>query len=1066
MTLRDQLQRTLGSAYTLERELGGGGMSRVFLAEDTALGRKIVVKILPPELTAGVNVERFNREILLAAKLQHPHIVPVLAAGAMDGLPWFTMPFVEGESLRARLERGTALSITEAVGMLRDVAKALAYAHEHGIVHRDIKPDNVLLTGGSATVADFGIAKAISASRAEGGNQTLTQVGTSIGTPTYMSPEQASGDPETDHRTDLYSFGCLAYEVLAGRPPFIEKSPRKLLAAHMGERPQSIVELRPDIPVALAELVMACLEKEADARPQQARDLVRVLETVTTGSGHQTAAPAVLLAGAGMLQRALMIYALSFGAVAIVAKAAIVGIGLPEWVFAGALIVMALGLPVILWTGYVHRVTRKAFSATPTFTPGGTPSLVQGTMATIALKASPHMSWRQTARGGYIAMGVFVALIVAFMVLRAMGIGPEGSLFAAGALNASDRIVMTHFTVSGADSSLGRVVSDAVRAGLSQSRVLNVLSQSEVADGMRRMQRAANDRVDLPTAQALALRNGAKAVVDGDVTQVGASYIVSVRLVTADSARELASYRGTANGPGEVITVADELSRKLRARAGESLRSVNASRPLERAATASLDALRKYSEGAWANDVDGDYGRAIRLLKEAVAIDTLFTEAWRKLGVALTNAGMPQTQSDSALRRAFALRDRLPDDQRDFLEGYFYSSGPGYDRARGAQVYERMLARGDSAGVLNNLGNTLRDRREFARAESLFAAAARKIAGPSLALGNLYFTKFVRGDITGMDSIATTLKGVRGAEPFLAGYVADRAQLLGDAVALRAGLEARARVRDPSDPTGYLRLRGGLEGIEGRLRTAQNSIIEAQRADSIAGRSPYGVTRAIERLARLYANGGDVTATAEEAERLLAPAAIASVPVIDRPYVAASEALALAGRPAAAKALLGRLRSEMRDDTARLRSVRPNVQRAEAAIAEAEGRWTDAARDYRLGDQSPDGPTDLCYACLFMRLTVLFARAGMADSAIAQYEAYGGSEFGSRERTGPDLFVSTPVIASIARMYDQRGDTARAVLHYRDFIERWKNADAELQPQVSAARKRLAELTPVERPRR
>src|SRR2546430_5384908 len=217
-------------------------MSRVFVATDTALRRAVVVKVLPPELVAGLNVERFRREILLAAGLQHAHIVPVLAAGETNGRPWFTMPFVDGESLRERVARG-ALPITETLNILRDVARALAYAHSRGVVHRDIKPDNVLISGGSAVVTDFGIAKALSASRtAENPGSTrggaLTQLGTSIGTPAYMAPEQAAADPSTDARADIYSFGCMAYELLARRPPFVDRTPQKLLAAQMAQPPR------------------------------------------------------------------------------------------------------------------------------------------------------------------------------------------------------------------------------------------------------------------------------------------------------------------------------------------------------------------------------------------------------------------------------------------------------------------------------------------------------------------------------------------------------------------------------------------------------------------------------------------------------------------------------------------------------------------------------------------------------------------------------------------------------------------------------------------------------------
>src|SRR5438477_3496985 len=191
-------------------------MSRVFVAEEGALRRQVVVKVLPPELIAGVNADRFNREIQLAAKLQQAQIVRVLSAGQVDGIPYYTMPFVEGESLRSRLARDGALPVPQVVNVLRDVARALAYAHAHGVVHRDIKPDNVLLSGGTAVVTDFGIAKAISAARTSAPGATLTQVGTSIGTPAYMAPEQAAGDANVDHRADVYALGAMAYELLVG----------------------------------------------------------------------------------------------------------------------------------------------------------------------------------------------------------------------------------------------------------------------------------------------------------------------------------------------------------------------------------------------------------------------------------------------------------------------------------------------------------------------------------------------------------------------------------------------------------------------------------------------------------------------------------------------------------------------------------------------------------------------------------------------------------------------------------------------------------------------------------
>src|SRR5215207_6072690 len=277
--LRDKLQSALGATFTLGRELGGGGMSRVFLADDASLGRRVVVKVLAPELAEGISSERFMRETRLAARLQHPNVVPVLAAGTgPDGLPYYLMPFIDGRSLRERLATGP-LPVSEALTVLRDMARALAYAHSQGVVHRDIKPENVLLTGGAAVVADFGIAKALSV--AAGGGAKLTQYGMTVGTPAYMAPEQAAGDDNVDQRADLYAWGMVAWESLAGRHPFADRtSVLALLGAQQTQMPASLATVRPDVPAALAAAVMSCLAKDPAARPANAAAVLEAIDAI------------------------------------------------------------------------------------------------------------------------------------------------------------------------------------------------------------------------------------------------------------------------------------------------------------------------------------------------------------------------------------------------------------------------------------------------------------------------------------------------------------------------------------------------------------------------------------------------------------------------------------------------------------------------------------------------------------------------------------------------------------------------------------------------------------------
>lgn len=289
--LRATLERTLGDSYTFDREIVGGSMSRVFVAMDRNLGREIIVKVLSLELAADLSVDRFRREIQLAARLQHPHIIPLLSAGEVDGAPYFTMPFVEGESLRTKLSRVGELPVGEAVRILREVASALSYAHKHGVAHRDIKPDNVMLSDEFALVTDFGVAKALSdSSVAPGVAITLTGVGVTLGTPAYMAPEQATADPSIDHRADIYAFGVMAYEMLSGSLPFTGRSIQATLAAHAIEKPEPIERRRPGIPRDLAALVMRCLEKRPADRPQSAAELQTALDSIYVGPGHHAVA--------------------------------------------------------------------------------------------------------------------------------------------------------------------------------------------------------------------------------------------------------------------------------------------------------------------------------------------------------------------------------------------------------------------------------------------------------------------------------------------------------------------------------------------------------------------------------------------------------------------------------------------------------------------------------------------------------------------------------------------------------------------------------------------------------
>jgi len=289
--LIDRLQGALAGRYRLEREVGRGGMATVHLAQDLKHRRPVAVKVLHPELAVNVGADRFLREIDIAAGLNHPHILTLIDSGNADGLLYYVMPFVEGESLRGRLARDGRLPITEAVELTRKVATALAYAHARGVVHRDIKPENIMLHEGEPMVTDFGIARAVS-----GEGESLTQTGMSLGTPAYMSPEQASGEHEIDGRSDIYSLGCVLYEMLAGEPPFTGPSVQAIIVRRFTEPARSVRALRPEVPELVDRALLRALARAPEERFAAAAQLAQALAPATPVRTPPDGAPTIVTA--------------------------------------------------------------------------------------------------------------------------------------------------------------------------------------------------------------------------------------------------------------------------------------------------------------------------------------------------------------------------------------------------------------------------------------------------------------------------------------------------------------------------------------------------------------------------------------------------------------------------------------------------------------------------------------------------------------------------------------------------------------------------------------------------
>jgi eukaryotic-like serine/threonine-protein kinase len=805
--------------------------------------------------------------------------------------------------------------------------------------------------------------------------------------------------------------------------------------------------------------VMQCLAKEPSSRPQSATEVLSRLEVVASPSAPQAAMPAILIGGRAMLLRALAVYVASFLAVAVVARAAIIAIGLPDWVFPGALAIMALGLPVILFTAYAQYVSRRAAMATPTYTPGGTPSLagVQGTMATLAIKASPHVSWKRATRGGLVAVSAFALLVAVWMIMRALGIGPAGSLLASGKLSASDKVLVASFDAPAADSSLGSTIAEAVRTNLSQSRAVHVVPTSAVVAALELMKRPDTARVDFATAREVAQRAGAKAVVAGSVVPAGSGYIVTARLVAAESGDELASYHESAKDAGDLIPSVDRLTKSLRGKIGESLKSVHDAPPLEQVSTASLGALRSYAAGLRANDILGDYQGAIDYFHDAIRQDSNFAMAYVQLAFSLQTLGgrARNAQANDAFAAALRLRDRLPERERYNVEGAYYYT-VAIDRTKAIPALRRAVEL-DTTNIdaANSLANALASARNYDEGEKFFRLALAGEPNNGTLLGNLAFLYTGEGRHASFDSVAALMASRSPSFPS-ANFHADELWNRRDYDGVERLASAHA---DSTQLRDALDAQDGMVGVavaRGRLHEAERRFVQVNEAKARVRADTVSPDVVAYQQAMLDGHlRGDAQRGIAELDAALRRTPVASVPVERDQSIWLALGYARLGAAAKAREVLNQ--HEARLDALARRQEAVFEVRIRGDIALAEGKIDSAIAYYRSGDNEPDGlPTSNCIYCTPLMIGLAFDRAGRSDSARAYLTKY--VEMYGNGRFYLDRYYLAPSLYRLGELYESAGDTKHATEYYGRFADLWANADPDLQPRVVEAKKRIERM--------
>jgi TolB-like protein/tRNA A-37 threonylcarbamoyl transferase component Bud32 len=651
----DRVRAALAAQYRIERVLGSGGMATVYLAEDLKHRRQVAVKVMRPELAATLGADRFLREVEIAAKLSHPHILPVFDSGAADGFLYYVMPYVEGETLRDRLHQDGALPVEDAVRLARDVAEALAYAHGRGIIHRDIKPANVLLGSGHALVADFGIARAM------GGEAVLTQTGLSVGTPQYMSPEQASGDREVDARSDVYAIGCVLYEMLTGQPPYTGPTPQVILVRSLTGNVRPLAALRPEVPPAVAAVVAKAMARTPTERYQAAGELVAALDAVLEAprSGAMPSASAGPSAG-----RVGAIFGLAAAAVLAVVYAVMKQLGLPPWAFALAVVLMAAGWPVLQLTRKVEARRRAGRE-------------IRGLRR--------FLSWQTAIAGGALAVVVW-AVVATALVVRG----------AAGGNGGVKRLAVLPFDNRGAaeDAYFVDGIADQVRGKLAGLTDFKVTARSS-SDQYRGTTKSPKD-----IGRELGVDYLLMATVSWAKDPQGGGRVQVVPELIDASTGDVTWQQSFDAALTDVFQVQSQVAVRVAGALNVAL-GAGEQRDIAAPPTSSLAAYDAFLKAEEASRSGGQTGmrRAVNFYEQAVALDSTFAEAWGRLSQVQGRIffGNPTPDAaEAALRAAQRARALAPEAPEAYAAMGFYYANVKFDFVRARQEFDQGLRRAPS----------------------------------------------------------------------------------------------------------------------------------------------------------------------------------------------------------------------------------------------------------------------------------------------------------------------------------------------------------------------------------